>query len=166
MNVFWGNVLDVLKTCLEDVLGTGVCPLGHCKRNSDLWRMTSTWHIHVRWMSRLLWHQNTISFYTHLKVDIHTNSPFVSSHPGIFRLQHRICQSFSCYISLPCHEWSDVTFITFPHNQCRYYFNDPSQLPFWASFYNPVKHGYIISKFYVTTPNYNLCCKRRVRWHL
>ena len=122
--------------------------------------MTSTWHIHVRWMSRLLCHQNTITFYTHLKVDMHTNSPFVSSYPGIFRLQHRKCQWFSCYISLPCHEWSDVAFITFPQNQCRYYFNDPSQLPFWASFYNPVKHGYIL------TPNYNLCCKRRVRWRL
>ena len=122
--------------------------------------MTSTWHIHVSWMSRLLWLQNTITFYTHLKVDMHTNSSFVSSYPGIFRLQHRKCQWFSCYISLPCHEWSDVAFITFPQNQCRYYFNDPSQLPFWASVYNPVKHGYIL------TINYNVCCERRVRWRL
>ena len=27
MDVFWVNVLDVLKTCPEDVFGTGVCPL-------------------------------------------------------------------------------------------------------------------------------------------
>ena len=32
MDVFWINVLDVLKTCLEDVFGTGVCPLGYNSR--------------------------------------------------------------------------------------------------------------------------------------
>ena len=28
MDVFRVNVLDILKTCLGDVFGTGVCPLG------------------------------------------------------------------------------------------------------------------------------------------
>ena len=39
MDVFWNNVLDILKTCLDDVIGTGVYPQGYLSMSASFHRI-------------------------------------------------------------------------------------------------------------------------------